>query len=62
MAAFVGCLAGAIAGAPLGLLIAWIIMPGWSLMTAIIVAHVSLAMLAMGAWAIPALVAKPEKQ
>jgi hypothetical protein len=46
----IGSLAGAVGGILLGLLAAWSTGPGWSLTSVIIVAHVTVAMIAMGAW------------
>ncbi len=61
-AVLVGCLAGGLIGVTLGLLIAWTISPGWTLMSWIVLCHVTLAMVAMGAWCAPALLSDPESQ
>jgi hypothetical protein len=61
-AAAMGSLAGGFGGILLGLLIAWSTGPGWSLTSVIIVAHVTLAMIAMGAWCGPSIVSDPTQE
>jgi hypothetical protein len=56
----IGGLAGALGGILLGLLIAWSTSPGWSLTSIIIVFHVTVAMIAMGAWCAPSIVSDPD--
>jgi hypothetical protein len=58
----IGSLAGAAGGILLGVLIASIVDPGWTLTSAIIVFHVTLAMVAMGAWTAPSLFSDPEQE
>ncbi len=56
-----GSLAGLVGGVLLGGLIAWTVSPTWSLTSAIIVFHVTLAMVAMGAWTAPSLISDPKQ-
>jgi high-affinity Fe2+/Pb2+ permease len=54
-ATIAGCVAGTLGGLVLGVLIAWLTIGEWSVTSAIVVAHVTLAMIAMGAWSAPSL-------
>lgn len=58
----IGSLAGAAGGVLLGGLIAWTVSPGWSITSAIIIFHVTLAMIAMGAWTAPSLISDPDQE
>lgn len=60
VAILIGCVSGALSGVSLGLLIAWTISPDWTIMSWIVLFHITLAMIAMGAWCAPSLFSDPE--
>jgi len=62
MAALIGALAGAASGLFLGLIVAAATVPLYSLTSAIVISHVTLAMVAMGAWCAPSIVSDPMKE
>lgn len=58
-AALVGCAVGAALGAVLGGVAAWATAPGSWFAAALVVFHVTLAMIVMGVWLAPSLMSKP---
>jgi hypothetical protein len=61
-AVFIGCVSGCLSGILLGVVIAGTTGPLLSVTSLIIIFHASLAMLAMGAWAAPAIMSDPDAE
>ena len=61
-AVVIGCSGGAAGGLLLGLVIAAATVPLFSLTSAIVILHVTLAMIAMGAWCVPSIVSDPANE